>query len=174
MNTMLLLCPAQNAENIFSIPLQPFLVHFTYNRDIVGDLCALIIVTYTESTLSADSVSPEATEINAALRELGMSEEEPETEDWLRQDIEDSVGQNFLVDAKDAGSVGYTPNDWVGGPDEDCVKRNGSIEFANFASLGLRCETPVVNKVPDDDEEANASNCIPSPLVTLGATICSE
>jgi len=28
--------------------------------------------------------------------------------------------------------------------------------------------------VPDDDEEANACNCVPAPLLTLGSTIGSE
>lgn len=62
-----------------------------------------------------------------------MSEEEPEAEDWLREDIENGVGHDFLVDAEDAGSVGYAPNNWIRSPDEKGVKRDGSEEFANLA-----------------------------------------
>jgi hypothetical protein len=74
------------------------------------NLCALIIVTNTETTLSADSMSPEATEIEASLRELGMSEQKPEAKDWLGKDIKDGISHNLLVDAKDAGPVGDSPD----------------------------------------------------------------
>jgi len=47
-------------------------------------LCALIIVTDTDSAFGAESVSPEATKINAGLWELGMSEEKPEAKYWFR------------------------------------------------------------------------------------------
>jgi len=62
-----------------------------------------------------------------------MSEEEPKAEDWLCKDIENGVGQDFLVDAEDAGTVGYAPNNWIRSPDEKSVKRDGSEEFANLA-----------------------------------------
>lgn len=39
-----------------------------------------------------------------------MGEEEPETEDGLGKDVEDSVGDDFAVDVDVAGSVGDTPD----------------------------------------------------------------
>lgn len=39
-----------------------------------------------------------------------MGEEKPETEDALRHDVEDSVGDDFGVDADVAGSIGDTPD----------------------------------------------------------------
>jgi hypothetical protein len=76
----------------------------------VSDLCTLIIITNAESALSADSMGPEATELNAGLWEFGVREKKPEAEHWLRKDVKDGISNNLLVDAKDAGSVGNTPN----------------------------------------------------------------
>jgi hypothetical protein len=59
---------------------------------------------------NADTMGPEATEINASLWELGVSEKEPEAENWLRKNIENGVGDNLLVHGKNARSVGYTPD----------------------------------------------------------------
>jgi hypothetical protein len=73
-------------------------------------LCALIIVTNTEAALGADTVSPEATKINASLWELSMSEEEPEAENWLSKNIKDGISHDLLIDAEEARSVGDSPD----------------------------------------------------------------
>jgi len=140
----------------------------------MGDLCTLIIVTNAESALGANSMGPEATKLNAALWEFGVREKKPEPENWLREDVKDSISNNLLVDAEDAGSIGNTPNNWVGSPDENRVKGNSSKEFANFVSLGLGCETSVDNELIDNNKEGNASHGVPAPLVSPGTTVGSE
>jgi hypothetical protein len=55
-------------------------------------------------------MSPEATKINICLRDARVRDEEPETEDWLGKDIKNGVGDDFAVDAEDAGAVGDTPD----------------------------------------------------------------
>jgi len=140
----------------------------------MSNLCTLVIITNTESTLGADSVGPETTEINTSLWELSMGKEKPEAKDWLGEDVKNSVGQDFLVDAEEAGAISYTPNDWVRGPDEDGIERDGSEEFANLTRLSLGLRTSIDNKVPDDDKEAKDSNCVPAPLLALRLTVGSK
>jgi len=96
-------------------------------------LRALIVITNTEAALVAKTMGPKATKVNTGLGELSVGEEEPEAEDWLSENIENSVSHDLLVDAEDARSVGYTPDDWIRSPDEESVERNGSEEFANLA-----------------------------------------
>lgn len=55
-------------------------------------------------------MSPEATKLDVGLRNRGMGEEEPSTEDWLGKNIQDSVGDDLLVNAHVARAVGDTPN----------------------------------------------------------------
>lgn len=39
-----------------------------------------------------------------------MSEQEPEAEDGLGKNVEDSVGNNFGVDGGNSRSISYTPD----------------------------------------------------------------
>lgn len=73
-------------------------------------LRTLVIVANTEPALGAESVGPEASELDVSLGELGVGEEEPEAEDWLGEDVEHGVGDDLLVDAEDAASVGNSPD----------------------------------------------------------------
>jgi hypothetical protein len=39
-----------------------------------------------------------------------VGEEQPETEDWLGKNVENSVGDNFGIEANNAGTIGNTPD----------------------------------------------------------------
>lgn len=73
-------------------------------------LCALIVLTNADSTLAADAVSPEATKLNLSLGHALVGEKQPSTKDRLGEQIEDSVGDDLLVNGHLAGAIGDTPN----------------------------------------------------------------
>ena len=39
-----------------------------------------------------------------------MGEEEPEAEDWLGEDIKDSIGDDFGIEADNAATISDTPD----------------------------------------------------------------
>ena len=69
-----------------------------------------VVLTDADGTLAAETVSPEAVELNIALAHVGVSNKEPGTEDSLGEDIENSVGDDLSIDASLARTVGNTPD----------------------------------------------------------------
>jgi len=130
-----------------------------------SSLCTLIILTNADSTLAADTVGPEAAELDLSLGHALVGEEQPGTKDRLGEQIEDGVGNDFLVNGHLARAVGNTPNDRVDGPDDKSEAGNGSEELANLAALGHGVGAAVNGEHPDDNEVGNASNGVPAPLL---------
>jgi hypothetical protein len=63
-----------------------------------------------DSTLAVETIRPEAVELNIALAQVGVDNQEPCTEDTLGEDIENSVGDDLTVDADLTSTVGNTPD----------------------------------------------------------------
>lgn len=75
-----------------------------------GILCALIVIANADGTLAAETVGPEATDVDVGLRDAGVSEQQPGTKDRLGEDVENSVGDDLLVDAQIAAAIGNAPD----------------------------------------------------------------
>ena len=73
-------------------------------------LRTLVILTNTDGTLAADTVGPEATELDLSLGHALVGEEQPSTEDRLGEQVEDGVGNDLLVNSHLAGAIGNTPD----------------------------------------------------------------
>ena len=73
-------------------------------------LRTLIIVTHTDAALRAKTLGPEAAKVDVSLWHARVGEEEPSTEDWLGEDVENGVGDDLLVDVQVARAVGNTPD----------------------------------------------------------------
>lgn len=73
-------------------------------------LSTLIVVSDANGALRAEAMGPVSTNLNIGLGHLGVSEQEPESEDGLRKDVEDGVGDDLSVDGGLAGTVGNTPD----------------------------------------------------------------
>lgn len=69
-----------------------------------------VVVTEAESTLTVETVSPEATKVDISLTELGVSDDQPGAEDGLSKDIKDGVGDDLAIDTDATGTVSETPN----------------------------------------------------------------
>lgn len=128
------------------------------------NLRALVIVK-TKTTTALKAISPEAVHLKVGLRHAAVCEQEPGTKDWLGKDVENSIGNDLLVDAENSSTIGDTPDDWVDEPDDDGVGRDGAVELAKIGAFGASLGTTIENKVPDDDEEGNAGNGIPTPAL---------
>ena len=145
-------------------------------------LRALVIVADTDGTLAGEAMSPEATKIDISLGHVHVSQEQPQTKDRLRQDVENSVSNNLAVDINVAGAISDAPHTktsasalrvnkrmfnshWVGSPEDESEASNGSKEAAYFATLGRGMSTPVNGQVPNNDKIGNTGNGIPTPLL---------
>lgn len=75
-----------------------------------GTLRTLVVITNADGTLAAQALRPETADLDVGLRHADVREQEPSAEDGLREDIEDGVGDDLLVDVHVAGAVGDTPD----------------------------------------------------------------
>ena len=73
-------------------------------------LRTLVIITNADGTLAADTMGPEATNVEVGLLQALVSEQEPGTEDRLGKDVEDGIGDDLLIDIHVAGAVSDTPD----------------------------------------------------------------
>ena len=69
-----------------------------------------VIVTDAESALTVETVGPEATKVDISLAELGVSDDQPGTEDGLSKNIEDGVGDDLAVNTNAASTISETPD----------------------------------------------------------------
>jgi hypothetical protein len=73
-------------------------------------LGTLVVVTDADGALVAETLAPEATDLNVGLGDALVGEEEPCTEDGLGEDVEDGVGNDLLVNVHVAGAISDTPD----------------------------------------------------------------
>lgn len=73
-------------------------------------LRALVIITKADTAPRGKTVGPEATEVDVDVCHLGMGSEEPGTEDWLGEDVKNSVSDDLMVNGSNAGAIGNTPD----------------------------------------------------------------
>lgn len=73
-------------------------------------LSALVIVTNADRALAAEAIGPETTKLDVSLGHVHVGQKEPQAEDWLGEDIENSVSDDLTVDGDVAGAVGDTPD----------------------------------------------------------------
>lgn len=153
-------------------------------------LGTLVVVTNADGALVAETLAPEATDLNVGLGDALVGEEEPGTEDGLGEDVKDGVGDDLLVNGSVAGAVSNTPDTGNGvsgllqsmapqgnlhgvySPDDEGEATNGSEEVANLATLGSSSVAAVEDELPDNDEVGNAGNGVPAPL--LGGLLRAE
>lgn len=120
-----------------------------------------------------------------------MGKEQPEAKNGLGENIKYSVAYDLSVYASNAGTVGKTPDTrhlsmgrtarrssgslhWVDGPKKKGVTGDGTIESLGLAILTSRSTTAIETKLVDDDKVGNASESIPTPLLTIGGTESSK
>lgn len=73
-------------------------------------LSTLVVITDTDAALTRETVGPEATEVDVSLWHAGVGKKKPCTEDWLREDVQNSVGDNLLVDVQVAATISNSPD----------------------------------------------------------------
>lgn len=73
-------------------------------------LSTLVVITDTDAALARETVRPEATKVDVSLWHACVGEKKPCAEDWLGEDVQDSVGDDLLVDVEVAAAVSDTPD----------------------------------------------------------------
>ena len=73
-------------------------------------LSTLIVITDTDGTLSASTVGPVAANLGCGLAVLAGSGDNPQTENSLGEDIEDSVDDDLGADLDLPGATSSTPD----------------------------------------------------------------
>ena len=74
-------------------------------------LRTLVVITDADGSLAAETVSPETTKVDLSLGNSSVGVQEPGTEDGLGEDVEDGIGDNFLVNIGNASTISDTPDD---------------------------------------------------------------
>lgn len=120
-----------------------------------------------ERTLRLESVRPEA--INGA-GVVSVSAEQPGTEDWLGQDVENSVGNDLSVNRPETSSITNSPDNWVQGPDDQGESSNSGEGLCGLAISGGNSTTTWNGQLVDDDQEGEARECVVSPLLSVVAS----
>lgn len=69
-----------------------------------------IIVTKAEGAFTVEAVGPETTKVDISLAQLGVSDDQPGTEDRLSKHVKDSIGDDLAVDTNTASTVSKTPD----------------------------------------------------------------
>ena len=77
---------------------------------LANSLCALIVITHSDLTLTTKTLGPEAFEGWRGAGHAVVGEEEPEAEDWLGEDVKNGVGNNLGINVGDAGTVSNAPD----------------------------------------------------------------
>jgi len=136
------------------------------------NLRTVLVVSNADGTLVTETVGPEATNVNVGLWDGSVHVEQPGTEDSLGQNITDSVGDDLGVNRGVAGTIGDTPNDWVGSPDDEGEGTDHAEEVADLWTLGVGGLAATNDELPDNDEVGDAGNSVPAPL--LRGTLVTE
>lgn len=133
----------------------------------IHSLSALVVIE-AESTLGGKTVSPEA--LNGLSIRLGVCSKEPETENWLGENIENSVGDDLTIDGEDAGSITKTPDNWVESPEDEGESTDGGKELGGLVVLVGSSTASTKSDNPNNGDVCNTGHGVVSPLLTLGAT----
>jgi len=138
---------------------------------IVRHLSTLVVIK-TDGTLTTKTLGPPSIKFNVGLWHAAVGEEEPSTEDWLGEDVKDSIGNDLSVNIDVTGAISDTPNNWVNGPDDKSETTNGGEEISNLSALAKGSTATLESENPDDDKVGDACNGVPSPL--LRGTLATE
>lgn len=73
-------------------------------------LSTLIVISNTELTLTGKTICPVSAKFDIRLRHVDVSKQQPGTEDWLGQNVQNGIGNDLGINTGFAGSVGNTPD----------------------------------------------------------------
>jgi len=105
---------------------------------------------------------------------VSVGAEQPGTEDWLGQDIENSVGNDLGINRPETSSITNGPDDWVQGPDDQGETSNGSEGLCGLAILGSDSSATWNGQLVDDDQESKAGEGVVTPLLSVIASESSK
>lgn len=105
---------------------------------------------------------------------LAVCEQEPETEDRLGKNVQDSIGNDLRIDSENTSFISKSPNDWVKSPDNDGEATNRSEELCGSITLAHGCTTTRDDELVEDEKICNYCHCKVSPFLALASAEGSE
>jgi len=129
-----------------------------------------LVIANSELTLATKAVGPESFERWGSAGHAVVSEEKPETKDWLGENVEDGVANNFGIETNKSATIGNTPDDWVDGPKDQSETSNSTIERLGLAVLVGNSLASVESQLVDNGEISNAGNYVIAPFLTIIVT----
>jgi len=129
-------------------------------------LRALVVID-TDAAFAGETLAPETVNGRGGGWHSIMSEEQPETENRLGEDVKDGVTDDLTINREGAGTISKTPDDRVDGPENEGETSNGSEEGGSLRVLLGNDSTAVEGELVDDDEIGNAGHGVVSPSSAL-------
>jgi len=142
----------------FSLEMQDY--HLAYLR-------SFVVVTDADATFTANTLAPEAVNGHGGGWHSIVGEEQPETEHWLGEHIEDSVADDFTVDVDSARAISKTPDDRVDGPEKEGESGDGSEEGGSLGVLLGNNSAAIEGELVDNDKVSDAGHGVVSPSGAL-------
>lgn len=133
-----------------------------------------LVVSDPKAALASPAVSPESIKRWRGAGHAVVSEQEPEAEDRLGKNIKNSVGNDFDIQTNKTATIGDTPDNWVGGPENEGESGQSTEESLGLTILASSSTSAIDDDLVDNDEVGNASPGVPSPLLALGVAVSSE
>jgi hypothetical protein len=76
----------------------------------VRSCLSAIVLTEADGTLTVETVRPETSELNIALTQLGVGDQQPGTEDTLGKNVQNGISDDLAVNTNLACAIGKTPD----------------------------------------------------------------
>lgn len=96
------------------------------------------------------------------------SEDDPETPDWLGNDVEDTKEEHLCVGRQTSRSLAESPNNGVSGPHNGQGKRDLVVEASDLGMTQKGVLTSRSDERNDDVDECKAAECVKAPSVLEG------
>lgn len=129
--------------------------------------CLSLIVVNANGTFTTESVAPETFNASGIL---GMCKQEPETKNWLGQDVENSVRNDLGVNGQFTRSITKSPNNRVQRPDDESKSSDGSEKLDSRAVLGYDRSSTWNCQLVHNNQVGNACKSIISPFLEVSIT----
>jgi len=125
-----------------------------------------LVVADTDGTLSTSTVGPVTTNLGSGVAVFASSGDNPETENSLGENIEDSVDDDLGANLNLPSGTSSTPDNNVDDPKDQRSDRDRAKESGNFGTASSRGSSAVDSDVPNGKDKADDADSIPSPLLS--------
>lgn len=89
--------------------------------------------------------------------DLPVADDEHYGEDWLCEEIKDTIEYSFRIGSDDVATLANTPGDWVAEPDNEGDNTAEHVDLVDIATEAAGMRTALPSEVPENVEHSGAS-----------------